>query len=163
LTIDVQAGRIGPWTVMGGGALVAGSLTLYSGASELDPPWWILLLVCGGTILFFIGAMPSFVRARFSTPTVGREGMIGEMGTAEVAVSPDGVVLIGGARWRARTNRATPIPAGDPVRVIAVEGVVLEVEPEAGAARDYRDRGPRKAKRSAADPPDGPSEAPSGR
>ncbi|MFM7225230.1 MAG: NfeD family protein, partial [Actinomycetota bacterium] len=39
------------------------------------------------------------------------------------------------ALWRARTNRATPIDAGEPVRVVAIEGVVLEVEPEAGGAR----------------------------
>ena len=32
------------------------------------------------------------------------------------------------ALWRARTNRATPIHAGDSVRVVSVEGVVLEVE-----------------------------------
>jgi membrane-bound serine protease (ClpP class) len=155
LTIDVQAGRLGPWTVIGSVALVAGSLTLYGGSSELDPAWWIVLLVCAGTVLFFVAALPSFVRARFSTPTVGREGMIGEMGTAEVAVSPDGVVLIGGARWRARTNRATPIAAGAPVRVIAVEGLVLEVEPEEGGARDYRERGRKRRKRSA--PADAPT------
>ena len=70
--------------------------------------------------------------------------MLGELGTAEVAVNPDGVVLVRDARWRARTNRATPIQAGDRVRVIAIEGVVLEVEPEAGGARDYRERGRRK-------------------
>ena len=66
--------------------------------------------------------------------------MIGEDGTAEVAVDPDGVVLIRGARWRARTNRATPIQAGDPVKVVAVEGLVLEVEPPEGGAQDYRER-----------------------
>jgi membrane-bound serine protease (ClpP class) len=66
--------------------------------------------------------------------------MIGEDGVAEVPVDPDGVVLIRGARWRARTNRATPIEAGDPVRVVAVEGLVLEVEPPEGGAVDYRDR-----------------------
>jgi membrane-bound serine protease (ClpP class) len=38
------------------------------------------------------------VRSRFSTPTVGREGMIGEEGRAEVDVAPDGVVVIQGAR-----------------------------------------------------------------
>jgi membrane-bound serine protease (ClpP class) len=42
------------------------------------------------------------------------------------------------ALWRARTNRATPIRAGDSVRVVSVEGIVLEVEPEQGGARDYR-------------------------
>jgi membrane-bound serine protease (ClpP class) len=108
-------------------------------------PWWELVLVVGGTLLFFVAALPAFVRARFSTPTVGREGLVGELGTVEVAVDPDGVVLIRGSRWRARTNRATPIGAGDPARVVAVEGLVLEVEPEAGGARDYRERGRRRA------------------
>ncbi len=44
------------------------------------------------------------------------------------------------ALWRARTNRATPIQAGDAVRVVAIEGVVFEVEPETGGARDHRER-----------------------
>ena len=44
-----------------------------------------------------------------------------------------------GALWRALTNRATPIPAGDPVRVAAIDGLVLEVEPLEGAAMDYRE------------------------
>jgi membrane-bound serine protease (ClpP class) len=70
--------------------------------------------------------------------------MVGELGMAEVAVDPDGVVVIREARWRARTNRATPIAAGDVVRVVSVEGLVLEVEPEEGGARDHRDRARKK-------------------
>ena len=46
--------------------------------------------------------------------------------------------------WKARTNRATPINQGDVIRVVAVEGLVLEVEPEAGGAKDYRHRGPKE-------------------
>jgi membrane-bound serine protease (ClpP class) len=80
------------------------------------------------------------VRSRFSTPTIGRESLIGEMGEAAVDIAPDGVILLRGARWRARTNRATPITAGEPVRVVEVDGLILEVEPEAGGARDYRER-----------------------
>jgi membrane-bound serine protease (ClpP class) len=143
--VDVQAGRTAAWTIIGSVALVAGSLTLYGGSSRLNPPWWVLVIVIVGTLLFMLGAMPTVIRSRFSTPTMGREGMVGEMGEAEVDVSPDGVVVIGGARWRARTNRATPVSAGDRVRVVAVDGLVLEVEPEAGGARDYRDgRGAKK-------------------
>ncbi len=138
--VDVQAGRTAAWTAIASVALVAGSLTLYGGSSRLDPPWWVLVIVIVGTLLFMLGAMPTVIRSRFSTPTIGREGMVGEMGEAEVDVSPDGVVVIGGARWRARTNRATPISAGDAVRVTAVDGLVLEVEPEAGGARDHRER-----------------------
>jgi membrane-bound serine protease (ClpP class) len=138
--IDVQVGALGVWTVIGAVCLGAGSLWLYGGSSQLRPAWWVFLVVCGGFILFMLGGMTAMVRSRFSTPTVGREGMIGEEGTAEVAVDPDGVVMIRGARWRARTNRATPIAAGDPLRVVAVDGLVLEVEPPEGGAEDYRER-----------------------
>jgi membrane-bound serine protease (ClpP class) len=139
LSVDVQAGGLGFWTGFGTVALVVGSLFLYGGSSSLDVPWWALILVIGGTVLFFVWGMTAAVRARFSTPTVGREGMLGKMGTAEVPIDPDGVALIDGARWRARTNRATPIGAGDPVRVIEVDGLILEVEPEEGGAKDHRE------------------------
>ena len=71
--------------------------------------------------------------------------MIGEMGEALLAVDPEGVVELRGAQWRARTNRATPIGRGDKVRVVAIDGVTLEVEPESGGARDYRERRPKKS------------------
>jgi membrane-bound serine protease (ClpP class) len=145
-SVDVQAGGIGAWTFIGSASLVAGSLTLYGGSARLNPPWWVLVIVIVGAALFMLGAMPRVVRSRFSTPTVGREGMVGEEGRAEVDVAPEGVVVIQGARWRARTNRATPIGAGDGVRVVAVDGLVLEVEPEEGGARDYRDRARERAR-----------------
>ena len=88
--------------------------------------------------------------------------MIGELGSAEVPVDPDGVVLIRGARWRARTNRATPIGPGDSVRVVAVEGLVLEVEPEAGGARDYRDRARRRSNGNGSGPDDAVERGPGG-
>ena len=60
---------------------------------------------------------------------------------------------IQGAPWRAYTNRATPIEQLDRVRVVGIEGLVLEVEPEEGAARDYRERGPKEPKeRKTAEP-----------
>jgi membrane-bound serine protease (ClpP class) len=138
--VEAQAGGLGTWTYLATASLVAGSIFLYS-ASDLRPAWWILAVVVAAVFAFYVFAIPPFIRARFSTPTMGREGMIGEMGTAIVKVAPDGVVEIRGARWQARTNRATPIDAGDPVRVVEVAGVVLEVEPESGGAKDYRDRG----------------------
>jgi membrane-bound serine protease (ClpP class) len=135
-TVDVQAGTLGVWTAIGGVALVAGSLTLYGGSSRLDPTWWSIVIVCGLTAVFMVGGMTAMIRSRFATPTVGREGLVGEMGTAEVAVDPDGVVQLRGARWRARTNRATPIAVGDAVRVVSIDGLVLEVEPETGGAKE---------------------------
>jgi len=145
-SIDAQAGGLGAWTVIATVALLVGSFFLYGGSSELHPPWWLVGPICLGVWVFYVFAIPPFIRARFSTPTLGREGMIGELGTADLAVDPDGVVTVRGARWRARTNRATPVEKGATVRVVAVEGVVLEVEPEEGGAKDYRDRGRRTSK-----------------
>jgi membrane-bound serine protease (ClpP class) len=100
----------------------------------------VIVVMVLATVTFFVAAMPVAVRSRFPTPTIGRESLIGEVGEAAVDISPDGVVLLRGARWRARTNRATPIQAGEPVKVASVEGLVLEVEPPEGAAEDYRER-----------------------
>lgn len=144
LAVDVQAGGLGAWTFLGSAMLVGGSIWLYGGSSRLDPAWWVLVLVCGLTIAFMVSGMTAMVRSRFSTPTIGREDLVGEMGVAEVAVAPDGVVRVRDALWKARTNRATPISAGDNVRVVAIEGVLLEVEPETGGAKDYRDRARRR-------------------
>ena len=142
--VDAQAGGLGFWTGVGVITLIIGTLTLYRGDGGLRPPWWIELVVGTGAVIFYGFAVPTFIRARFSTPTIGREGMVGEVGTAELAIDPDGVVVVRGARWRARTNRATPLATGDAARVIAVNGLVLEVEPEQGGAKDYRERSRRR-------------------
>ena len=110
---------------------------------NLRPGWFTLFVVVAGILLTFVSGMPSMVRTRFATPTIGREWMIGETGSATTLISPDGVALVSGARWRARTNRATPIAAGASLRVVGIDGVTLDVEPVEGAARDYRERRPK--------------------
>ncbi|NLV56933.1 MAG: hypothetical protein GXY13_15145 [Acidimicrobiales bacterium] len=136
-TVDVQTGVPRLWTAIGTVALVIGSLFLYDG---LALSWITLLVGIVGMLIFVISVMPAMVRTRFATPTIGRGWMIGEEGEAVTAVDPDGVVMIRGARWRARTNRQTPIPAGEALRVAEVDGLLLEVEPLEGAARDHRER-----------------------
>lgn len=135
--VDVQTGVPRVWTAIGTVAFVAGSLALYDG---LSLSWVTLLIAFVGITLTMLAGMPTMVRTRFSTPTIGREWMIGEIGSARTDVDPDGVVQVRDAPWRARTNRATPIKADDPVRVVSIDGLVLEVEPEEGGARDYRER-----------------------
>ncbi|MDH3706142.1 MAG: hypothetical protein OES57_08745, partial [Acidimicrobiia bacterium] len=135
--VDIQTGVARVWTGIAITALIVGSVALFE---EHDFSWITLGAGIIGMILAMVSGMPSMVRTRFSTPTIGREWMIGEMGEAVDDVSPNGQVRVREALWKARTNRATPIKAGEPVRVIAIEGLELEVEPEEGAAKDYRDR-----------------------
>jgi membrane-bound serine protease (ClpP class) len=53
--------------------------------------------------------------------------MIGQTGIAETEMAPEGTVFVHGELWRARAG--IRIAAGERVRVIGVEGLVLEVEP----------------------------------
>lgn len=140
-SIDVQVGVPRLWTGVGIVLTVIGSWFLFEPipGSSVRPSWLALVAGVGGIVLAFIVGMPSMVRTRFATPTIGREWMIGEQGIAREAINPEGVVEIDGALWRARTNRATPIAAGDSLRVAAIDGITLDVEPLEGAARDYRE------------------------
>ncbi len=140
--IDVQVGIPRFWTGVGVVLFAIGSWFLYRPlpGNDLRLSWITLVVGIGGIALTFVAGMPSMVRTRFATPTVGREWMIGQTGTAASEISPEGIALVGAARWRARTNRATPIAAGAELRVAAIDGVTLEVEPLDGAARDYRER-----------------------
>jgi membrane-bound serine protease (ClpP class) len=140
--VDVQVGIPRLWTGIGMVLTIVGSWWLFEPlpGATLRPSWITLLAAIGGVLLAFVVGMPSMVRTRFATPTIGREWMVGTEGEAIEAVDPEGVVSVGDARWRARTNRATPVAAGQPVRVVAIDGVTLEVEPLEGAARDYRER-----------------------
>jgi membrane-bound serine protease (ClpP class) len=140
--VDVQVGIPRFWSGVGIVFTIIGSFWLFEpvSGSSLRPNWLSLIAGIGGTMLAFIVGMPSMTRTRFATPTIGREWLIGSEGVAVSPVDPDGVVRIGEAQWQARTNRATPIKAGEPLRVAAIDGVTLEVEPLEGAAKDYRER-----------------------
>jgi membrane-bound serine protease (ClpP class) len=135
--VDVQTGVPRLWTGIATVSFVLGSLLLFDG---VHASWITLLVAFVGMTLAMLAGMPTMVRSRFSTPTIGREWMIGELGMARTDIAPDGVVTLREAPWRARTNRATPIRRDEPVRVVAIEGLVLEVEPDGGGARDYRER-----------------------
>jgi membrane-bound serine protease (ClpP class) len=158
--IDMQTGIPRLWTVIGMVAYTVGSVFLFT---EFRPTWIALLVGVVGMGATVFSGMPAMIRTRFATPTIGRDWMIGEMGEADADVDPEGRVVIRGAQWRARTNRATPIRAGEPIRVVAIDGLVLEVEPEEGGAIDYREmRDRRKGTAEAGDDDDTESTEPVG-
>ena len=137
MAVDVQTGVPRFYTALGLILFTLGTWQLYDGVTM---SWVTGLVGVVGAFLYAYTGMPSMVRTRFSTPTIGRRWMVGELGDAVTAVDPDGTVRIRDAVWRATTNRATPVKAGDRVRVVGLDRLVLEVEPEEGGARDYRER-----------------------
>ena len=134
--VDLQTGVPRFWTFAGSALLVIGSLFLF-GAHTTS--WVPLVCGIGLTIFFILSGMPALIRTRYGTSTLGREWMIGEMGVAVTDITPDGIIRFREAQWRARVNRLTPIESGETARIVGIEGVILEVEPEEGAAVDYRE------------------------
>jgi len=140
--VDVQVGVPRFWTGAGLVMFVIASFALYQpiDGSNMRMSWITLISGIAMMTLAFIVGMPSMVRTRFATPTIGREWLIGTEGIAVSDVNPEGIVNVHDAQWRARTNRSTPITSGSPFRVAAIDGVTLEIEPLEGAARDYREK-----------------------
>jgi membrane-bound serine protease (ClpP class) len=126
--VDVQTGVPRFWTGVGVVSFVVGSLLLYDDPVSLG--WLPLVGGVVGVVLLMLAGLPATVRSRFSTPTIGRESMIGEVGEAVAALAPEGVVRVRDALWPARTNRATPLAVGDAVRVVGIDGASLEVAPD---------------------------------
>lgn len=134
--IDIQVGIPRFWTGVGVVAWTVSSVFLYDG---MRVPWIALVSGLVGMWVAMLSGMPSMVRARFATPTIGRDWMLGSEGVTRSEVDPEGIVEIDGARWRALTHRLTPLGADEPCRVVAIDGMTLEIEPLEGGAVDYRE------------------------
>jgi membrane-bound serine protease (ClpP class) len=78
-----------------------------------------------GVITIFL--MTLVIRARRNKVTTGSEGMIGEIGVARTPLEPAGKVFVHGELWNAVAR--TTVASGARVRVSAVDGLRLIVEP----------------------------------
>lgn len=108
-------------------SLVLGSLMLYN---YPDAAIRVSLEVLIPTVivisLFFIVVISLAVKAQRRKPRTGSEGMIGMTGTTVTAVRDEGKVMVQGEYWNAVSKEE--IPEGKRIRVVAMKGLVLEVE-----------------------------------
>jgi membrane-bound serine protease (ClpP class) len=59
------------------------------------------------------------------------DSVIGARGIARERIAPSGYILVRGELWRARLREGSPaVEEGDPVRVLKIEGLTLEIVPE---------------------------------
>ena len=123
-----QRGGIFLFTTLGILGLAVAGFWFTDAAPQISPGIPGVLLTIGSAAFFFLLAMPTVARSRFSTQTIGREGLVGRVGRAVTALTPDGEVDIDGAVWRATSHREAGISPGDPIEVVGVEGWYLEVD-----------------------------------
>ncbi|MBE0433293.1 nodulation protein NfeD [candidate division WOR-3 bacterium] len=110
-------------------ALIFGSLILFeSDVPYLRVSWEVIMLVVIVVAGFVIFLLTLGVRAQFKKRATGREGMLGEIGTARSDIGTEaGTVFVHGELWNAVS--AQKIEKGKKVRVTGVEHMTLTVEP----------------------------------
>ena len=92
-------------------------------------PWTIAPAVAAMAV-FTILLVRLVVTAQRRRATTGDAGMLGQRGLARTAIDPveGGWVEVQGERWKARA--AEPVAEGARVRVVAVDGMTLDVRKE---------------------------------
>jgi membrane-bound serine protease (ClpP class) len=108
--------------------LVLGMLTLVAGPvpeMRVHPSTAIAAGVAFGLITVFLVRLA--VRARRNKSMVGVDALLGQIAVVVKPLEPVGQVLVHGELWEARSP--TPVPRDGRVRVTAISGLTLTVEP----------------------------------
>ena len=112
-----------------GGAisLGLGSLLLFDTEnSDLAVDRSIVFTAVGTLSLFIVIVSYLVVKSQKRKPTLGREGLVGEIGEVRVKLDPKGKVFVHGETWDAESDQE--VEAGEKVRVVASEGMCLKVQ-----------------------------------
>jgi len=109
-------------------SLVMGSLILFeSNVPFLRVSWEVIMIVAIIIAGFFIFILAMGVRAQFKRRVTGKEGLVGEIGTAKTDIKPTGgTVLVHGEYWNAVSD--TLIKKNQKVKVVSVKEMILHVE-----------------------------------
>jgi membrane-bound serine protease (ClpP class) len=87
-----------------------------------------------GSGLFFGFVVKAALAARRLPPAVKSQNVLGAVGHAVTDLAPSGVVQMVSETWTATSS--VPVPKGSKVRVTAVDGLRLSVEPAEGAVAE---------------------------
>lgn len=111
----------------GTAAMVLGALLLVNGPPEMRIHLSTALAVSIPFAIITMFLMSLAMRARANKVVMSNGGMVNELGEARTALNPAGKVFVHGEYWDAVSN--SPVDAGGEVRVVAVDGMKLRVEP----------------------------------
>jgi len=129
--MEMKITSFGLLSVAGVIALFLGSLMLFEGDTPQSRlSWQVLIPTVSVVSVFFVTIAGLAFKAQVSRPRTGGRGLTGEKGVVRKRIDPAGKVFIHGELWYAKARE--PIEEGETVRVIGMENLVLEVEPEKG-------------------------------
>jgi membrane-bound serine protease (ClpP class) len=129
LFLETQTATNGILTVGGVISLGLGSFMLIgSEARYISISPFLILVVLGITVGFFLFIVSFALKAQFRKVTTGKEGLINEVGYAKTDVSDKGIVYVVGEYWNAKTTDGKRIKKGEDIVVIKKEGKILIVK-----------------------------------
>ncbi len=136
--LEIKVPSFGLLTIGGIISLILGSVMLFdSPLPFFRVSWKVIAAATIGTAAFFIFAMGMAIRAQRQKPQTGREGLIGEVGTALENFSRGrGQVRVHGEIWNA-TGDPT-IRKGDTVVIRRMDGLTIQVERNQGRPHHER-------------------------
>jgi len=125
--LEIKVQSFGMLAVGGIAAMTIGSLMLIKAPiTELRPSLSYVLPVVLAVSLIVLFLLSLVFRAHRRRSITGREGMIGETGTARTDLSPTGRVFVHGELWQAEADGT--VRAGEKVKVIDVlDGLKIRV------------------------------------
>ena len=133
MTAEVFMPSFGALGVGGIAAFVIGSVMLIdTNVPGFGISWTVIAPVTAVTALFIFFAAGLALKARKRAVVSGSEEMIGLVGEVrEDFDGTSGLAQMHGETWRIRSSR--PLRRGQRVKVVRMDGLVLEVEPEEGS------------------------------
>ena len=130
MTAEAFVPSFGILGIGGIASFVFGSVMLIdTDVSGYGVPWSVILPVAFASALFIFFAVGLALKARTRPVVSGREELIGHIGEVlEDFDGKDGWARVHGERWRIAGKQ--PLSRGQRVRVVHMNGLILEVEPE---------------------------------
>jgi membrane-bound serine protease (ClpP class) len=126
---EVKVHSYGLLTVGGITAMILGAMMLVdSDVAALRPDLGVLFSAAIAVAVWAMLLVRLVVAAQRRRPSTGVAGMVGQTGTADTALEPEGWVRVLGERWRAIAD--VTVAPGERVRVAAVDGLTLRVRKE---------------------------------
>jgi membrane-bound serine protease (ClpP class) len=106
-----------------------GSIILFGGGPELfqlQINWWVIAVVAIVIAAIFVFVVAAVARSQRRRPVTGKEGLVGKVVVVQTELAPEGMVLVEGEHWTARTD-GDRIEPGEEAVVTKVEGLKLWV------------------------------------
>ena len=132
--LELKHPGLGAFTVAGAATLVLGGLTLFNPSvpnARVSP--WLIATVTVVLVGFFATVVTAALSARRIPRAAPATRVLGATGTVVRALDPEGIVRVGGEDWTAWSETGM-VPTGAPVRVVAIDGLRLQVGEVEGAA-----------------------------